>query len=52
MQKNGQGTTYRDEVAKVPYFVNPSTKLWVGYDDKASISTKVRGLLFFSEYYH
>ena len=46
MQKSGQGTTYRDPVAKVPYYVNPSTKLWVGFDDKTSIYTKVRKLSF------
>ena len=41
MQKSGQGVTYRDPVAKVPYFVNPNTKLWVGFDDEASLSAKV-----------
>lgn len=40
MRKNG-GTTYRDPVAKVPYYVNPNKKLWVGYDDKESIYAKV-----------
>ncbi|XP_056017198.1 chitotriosidase-1-like [Ostrea edulis] len=45
MQRSGQGTTYRDPVAKVPYFVNPSTKLWVGFDDKTSIYTKVTDLI-------
>jgi GH18 family chitinase len=42
MQRSGQGITYIDPEAKVPYFVNPSTKLWVGFDDKASLYTKVR----------
>lgn len=41
MQRSGQGVTYRDPVAKVPYFVNPNTKLWVGFDDEASLSAKV-----------
>uniref|UniRef100_K1QQW5 Acidic mammalian chitinase n=1 Tax=Magallana gigas TaxID=29159 RepID=K1QQW5_MAGGI len=44
MRKNG-GTTYRDPVAKVPYYVNPNTKLWVGYDDKESIYAKLTELI-------
>ncbi|XP_078319223.1 chitinase-3-like protein 1 isoform X3 [Crassostrea virginica] len=45
MQKSGQGVTYRDPVAKVPYFVNPNTKLWVGFDDEASLSAKLTELI-------
>ncbi|XP_061191573.1 uncharacterized protein LOC133199721 [Saccostrea echinata] len=45
MQKSGQGVTYRDPVAKVPYYVNPSTKLWVGFDDKTSLRLKITDLI-------
>nr|XP_022315649.1 acidic mammalian chitinase-like isoform X2 [Crassostrea virginica] len=45
MQRSGQGVTYRDPVAKVPYFVNPNTKLWVGFDDEASLLAKLTELI-------
>lgn len=41
MQQSGSGTTRRDLAAKVPYFVNTNTKLWVGFEDKQSVRDKV-----------
>lgn len=41
MQRTGSGTTRRDLAAKVPYFVNTNTKLWVGFEDKQSVRDKV-----------
>lgn len=42
MQQSGSGTTRRDLAAKVPYFVNTNTKLWVGFEDKQSVRDKVK----------
>lgn len=42
MQRSGSGTTRRDLAAKVPYFVNTNTKLWVGFEDKQSVRDKVK----------
>lgn len=42
MQRSGLGTTRRDLAAKVPYFVNTNTKLWVGFEDKQSVRDKVK----------
>lgn len=41
MQRSGSGTTRRDLVAKVPFFANTNTKLWVGFEDKQSVRDKV-----------
>ncbi|XP_011427552.3 chitinase-3-like protein 1 [Magallana gigas] len=45
MQRSGSGTTRRDLAAKVPYFVNTNTKLWVGFEDKQSVRDKIRELV-------
>lgn len=49
MQRSGSGSTRRDLAAKVPFFVNTNTKLWVGFEDKQSVRDKVtiQGTLHF-----